>query len=228
VVLTDELKRLCDKAKKGETKEIEAHLRKELKDDYKGSSLIQVDETWILSVTTRGGGEVCLTPESLIAKSAPVQQAVTRPAVAGGGAAEPKTSSSAAKPSAAKPAVQSAAAGGGAASVAQPKPAAAIAAVQSSAAKPLSKLDVKDSNLVRILQQDSNHDALDAYLKQFQKYHTYLLIQKKDGWSLEVFTVENNSTQFTINDPAKSASGATSKVAAKPAEKPNESNCVIM
>jgi hypothetical protein len=314
VVLTDELKTLCDKAKKGETKEIEAHLREKLKDDYIRSSLIQVEGAWILSVTTRGEGEVCLSPLSPIAKSAPVQQPAARPAAAGGGgaiaaaakpsaarggaasvaqpsaqlkvddptlleilrtqeknpqalkeyleqnvnhsevyivdaihngwqieifkngtsavykvinppvASMPKGQESAARPAAtgggaAKPPVQQpaarpAAAGGGAAKppVQQPaaRPAAAgggaaIPQTLSPAAKSLDKLDVTDSNLVRILQQDSNHVALDAYLKQFQKYQTYLIKEIKNGWVLTVVTNTNLETRFTINYSAKPA-----------------------
>ncbi len=124
------------------------------------------------------------------------------------------------------------AAGGGAAIAVAARPAvagggAAKPAVQSSAAKPLSKLDVRDSSLVTIL-QNKNHDALEAYLKRFEKYHSYIIKENKDGWVLTVLTNTGSETKFTINYPAKSASGATSKVAAKPAEKPNESNCVIM
>lgn len=207
IKLTSDLKNFCDQACRGvqdASLRIEEYLHSVLGELYNGYNFESMDGGWFLSVTTKHGVESIITSESPLEQNPAVQ-----PLVAGGGAAKPPVQQPAARP---------AAAGGGA----------AIPQTLSPAAKSLDKLDVTDSNLVRILQQDSNHDALDAYLKQFQKYHTYLIIQKKDGWSLEVVTVENKSTQFTINDPAKSASGATSKVAAKPAEKPNESNCVIM
>jgi hypothetical protein len=155
------------------------------------------DGGWVLLVSTTNAGEYTFTSDCDLEQN---------PVAAGGGAAEPKTSSSAA--------------GGGAAIAARPP-------VQPAAAKPLDKLDVRDSKLVSILQKDSKHDALDAYLRRFDKYQSYLIEENKDGWVLTVFTNTGSETQFTINDPAKSASSAPSKGAAKPAGKSNDS-CVVM
>jgi|GEM_PF-1952315 len=207
--LTSELKRLCDSAPKGDQSRIERYLRTQYNDRLKQVNLIQEEGTWVLMVTTKQGEEFCLYPRSPIANEAPVQQpAAARPSATGGGAARP----SAAGGGAAKPPVQPAAAGGGAA-VQQPlaRPAAAGGGaakpqVQSAAAKSLEKLDVKDSNLVTILQQGPNHEALRAYLNQFQNYFTHTIEQGNDGWVLEVVT-SNGSKQFRINDPDKSAKG---------------------
>jgi hypothetical protein len=201
IKLTSDLKNDCTLAIRGDqnaSSRIKQYLYSVLGGSYVKHELVPLDDGgWVLLVSTTNAGEYTFTSDCDLEQN---------PVAAGGGAAEPKTSSSAA--------------GGGAAIAARPP-------VQPAAAKPLDKLDVRDSKLVSILQKDSKHDALDAYLRRFDKYQSYLIEENKDGWVLTVFTNTGSETQFTINDPAKSASSAPSKGAAKPAGKSNDS-CVVM
>jgi hypothetical protein len=211
IKLTSDLKNDCTLAIRGDqnaSSRIKQYLYSVLGGSYVKHELVPLDDGgWVLLVSTTNAGEYTFTSDCDLEQN---------PVAAGGGAAI----AAAPKPAAAIAAVQSAAAGGGAAIAARPP-------VQPAAAKPLDKLDVRDSKLVSILQKDSKHDALDAYLRRFDKYQSYLIEENKDGWVLTVFTNTGSETQFTINDPAKSASSAPSKGAAKPAGKSNDS-CVVM
>jgi hypothetical protein len=216
IKLTLDLKNYCTQAFRGDqdaSRKIEEYLDNVLGRSYVTHELGPLDGGWVLSVSTTDRGDCIITSDCDLEQN---------PVAAGGGAAI------AAAP---KPAVKLAAAGGGAAIAVAARPAvaggeAAKPAVQSLASQHLSKLDVSDSSLVTILKNKS-YDELEAYLRRFDKYQSYLIDENKDGWVLTVLTNTGSETKFTINASAKSASSAPSKGAAKPAGKSNDS-CVVM